>query len=85
MEWFVQMAMALAYLHDQRILHRDIKPHNVFLTNHGRVVKVGDFGVTRILDHTHSMAKTTIGTPYYVSPEICWWVSWLARSFHITV
>jgi len=74
MEWFVQMCMALAYLHDQRILHRDIKPHNIFLTNHGRVVKVGDFGVTRILDHTRSMAKTTIGTPYYVSPEICWCV-----------
>lgn len=71
MEWFVQICMALAYLHDRHVLHRDIKPHNVFLTNNARVVKVGDFGVTRILNHTGSMAKTTIGTPYYASPEIC--------------
>jgi serine/threonine protein kinase len=35
------------------------------------VIKVGDFGVTKLLESTAAMAKTTIGTPYYISPEIC--------------
>lgn len=51
------------------ILHRDIKPENVFLDQHN-TVKLGDFGLAKILDHEHFMANTYVGTPYYMSPEV---------------
>ena len=47
-------------------MHRDIKPANVFLDGEGQV-KLGDFGLARIL-HNTSLAKTFVGTPYYMSP-----------------
>lgn len=37
----------------------------------GGLLKVGDFGVSKVLSSTLALAKTTIGTPYYISPEIC--------------
>ncbi len=45
-EWFVQIAMALQYLHDKNILHRDLKTQNIFLTRN-KIVKVGDLGIAR--------------------------------------
>ena len=68
--WFVQMAMALQHVHDRKILHRDLKTQNIFLTSKGEV-KIGDFGIARVLQHTYDCANTAIGTPYYLSPEIC--------------
>lgn len=62
--------MALKHVHDLKILHRDIKSQNVFLTKKG-VVKLGDFGIARVLNSTVELARTCIGTPYYLSPEIC--------------
>lgn len=70
LEWFVQICLALKHVHDRKILHRDIKCQNIFLTKKG-VVKMGDFGIAKILDHTTQLSKTAIGTPYYLSPEIC--------------
>uniref|UniRef100_A0A0D3IE25 non-specific serine/threonine protein kinase n=1 Tax=Emiliania huxleyi (strain CCMP1516) TaxID=280463 RepID=A0A0D3IE25_EMIH1 len=69
LDWFVQMALALQYLHSKRILHRDLKTANVFLTALG-IVKLGDFGVSRVLSATTELAKTFVGTPYYLSPEL---------------
>lgn len=51
------------------ILHRDIKPDNVFLED-GYSVKLGDFGLAKILDQDHFLANTYVGTPYYMSPEV---------------
>jgi NIMA (never in mitosis gene a)-related kinase len=68
--WFLQMALALKHIHSRRILHRDLKTQNIFLTSKGDV-KIGDFGIARILQHTYDLVKTAIGTPYYLSPEIC--------------
>lgn len=69
----VQLALALRECHrrsDDRItvLHRDLKPANIFLDARHNV-KLGDFGLARILHHDTSFAKTFVGTPYYMSPE----------------
>lgn len=70
LDWFVQMAMAIKYLHQQRILHRDLKTSNIFLTTEN-VIKLGDFGIAKTLDSTLDQARTVVGTPYYMSPEVC--------------
>jgi NIMA (never in mitosis gene a)-related kinase len=66
---FLQLALALKHVHDRRVLHRDLKTQNVLLTS-GRVVKLADFGIAKVLAHSREMAHTAIGTPYYLSPEI---------------
>ncbi|XP_077572543.1 serine/threonine-protein kinase Nek1 isoform X14 [Stigmatopora nigra] len=70
LDWFVQICLALKYIHDRKILHRDIKSQNIFLTKDG-TVQLGDFGIARVLNSTVELARTCIGTPYYLSPEIC--------------
>ena len=70
LDWFVQICLAMKHIHDRRILHRDLKTQNIFLTSKGEV-KVGDFGIARVLQNTYDCAQTAIGTPYYLSPEIC--------------
>ncbi|KAG8193755.1 hypothetical protein JTE90_005052 [Oedothorax gibbosus] len=70
LDWFVQICLAIKHVHDRRILHRDIKTQNIFLTSSG-IAKLGDFGIARILNTTSELARTCIGTPYYLSPEIC--------------
>jgi len=71
-----QISLALQACHGQRkksgnegkVLHRDLKPANVFLDDK-QDVKLGDFGLARVLHHDTSFAKTFVGTPYYMSPE----------------
>jgi len=70
LKWFSQAIMALKYIHDKHILHRDLKPSNFFLTKGGSL-KMGDFGIAKVLACTIAVAKTQIGTPYYLSPELC--------------
>ncbi|KAM6346570.1 serine/threonine-protein kinase Nek1 isoform 3-T5 [Podargus strigoides] len=70
LDWFVQICLALKHIHDRKILHRDIKSQNIFLTKDG-TIQLGDFGIARVLNSTAELARTCIGTPYYLSPELC--------------
>lgn len=69
MNWFIQISMALDYIHGRKVLHRDIKASNIFLTGNN-TVKLGDFGISRVLENTCDQAQTCVGTPYYMSPEV---------------
>lgn len=63
------MCFGLEYIHGQKILHRDIKSMNVFLQNDE--IRIGDLGVAKVLSNTAAFAHTMVGTPYYLSPELC--------------
>lgn len=71
---FAQIAHALFYLHSLNILHRDVKPENVLISNipdpttGGLVAKLLDFGLSK--NANGSVAKTFVGTPCYVAPEV---------------
>ena len=65
----LQISEALIYAHRQNIVHRDIKPDNIFILNNGKV-KITDFGIARILtETTMTKAGSAIGSPGYMSPE----------------
>ncbi|CAD8049217.1 unnamed protein product [Paramecium primaurelia] len=69
LDWFTQMCLAIKHCHDRKIIHRDIKTQNMFLTKDMRI-RLGDFGIARLLNNTRDKAKTMVGTPYYLAPEL---------------
>jgi len=70
LNWLVQICFGLQYIHKKNILHRDLKSQNIFLTMQN-IIKIGDFGISKSLKNTCDLAHTAIGTPHYLSPEIC--------------
>ena len=66
---FIKITIGLSDIHKMKILHRDLKTLNIFLKKNMEI-KIGDLGVAKIL-LKNSFAKTVIGTPFYLSPEIC--------------
>lgn len=60
---------AVHYMHDNLIIHGDLKPHNIFLDKHMRI-KVGDFGLASKLKHPNGKCRRFCGTPNYVAPEV---------------
>ncbi|AIN96717.1 protein kinase, putative [Leishmania panamensis] len=69
LDWLIQLVLSLDYVHQRKILHRDVKTQNIFLTNEN-LIKLGDFGIARTLANTYDQAQTFVGTPYYLSPEL---------------
>ncbi|XP_064907770.1 serine/threonine-protein kinase Nek11 isoform X3 [Columba livia] len=67
LDWFIQLLLGVDYMHERRILHRDLKAKNIFLKNN--LLKIGDFGVSCLLMGSCDLATTFTGTPYYMSPE----------------
>ena len=71
----LQTMLGLYYIHKKKVLHRDLKAANVFLTKEGNnthySVKIGDLGVAKVLETSTMQANTIVGTPYYLSPELC--------------
>ena len=61
--------LGLGYLHNRNVMHRDIKPDNLFISESG-VIKLGDFGLAVQLEHSCSRRNTTCGTSMYMAPEV---------------
>lgn len=70
LNWFTQICLGMKHIHDRKIIHRDIKAGNIFLMEKDNSIRLGDFGVARVLDYTVAKAQTQVGTPYYIAPEI---------------
>ena len=68
--WLAQIASALQYVHEMRVLHRDLAPKNVLLTI-DKQCKVSDFGLSFQMTQSNcGLAKSMVGTPYYMAPEV---------------
>lgn len=65
----LQVLDGLEYLHSQKIIHRDLKLGNLFLSEN-MCVKIGDFGLATKIDFYGEKKKTICGTPNYIAPEI---------------
>lgn len=69
-KWYAfQITSAIEHIHGIGILHRDIKSENIFLTR-SDIVKVGDFGISKVLTGPLDTSNTVVGTPYYMAPEL---------------
>eukprot|EP00347_Sterkiella_histriomuscorum_P013450 403364665 len=67
----IQLCLALEDIHNQRIIHADVKPQNILLTGKDYDIKLADFGVSQTLTQNYSYSHNYIGTLYYCSPEVC--------------
>ena len=65
---FKQLLEAFQVLNKYNIMHRDLKPDNIFF--HNGVIKLGDFGFCKNLNSADEMAKTMLGSPIYMAPEV---------------
>ena len=68
LSWLCQLCLGLFYLHnDNNIIHRDIKSRNILVKENG-LLKFADFGVAKKLEKGEDFARTSVGTPCYLSP-----------------
>jgi tetratricopeptide (TPR) repeat protein len=64
----IQISEALAYAHEKKVVHRDVKPANAMWTR-DKTVKLMDFGLAKIVEEARNNTTVVAGTPYYMSPE----------------
>lgn len=67
--WIAQAAEALAYAHENDIIHRDVKPANMMIERRNQRLKLTDFGVARIAGVQQTQTGIVLGSPSYMSPE----------------
>lgn len=64
-----ELAKGLSYLHEAGVVHRDLKPHNVFFED--GLVKIGDYSLSKVITNSHRSGNTmTVGSVHYMAPEI---------------
>ena len=66
---FYQLVNGIQYLHENKVVHRDMKPENIMLTK-DMIVKIGDFGLSKYYKSTETRLKTNCGSPCYSAPEV---------------
>lgn len=67
--WIMQLVLAIEFMHKKNVLHRDLKPQNLFV-DEDMNLKIGDFGISKALESSLETCKTSIGTPCYMAPEM---------------
>jgi len=65
----IQICKGLKEIHDNKIIHRDLTPDNIFIDETNKI-KIGDFGISKIITTYQRYAKTQIGKSHYLAPEI---------------
>uniref|UniRef100_A0A8C1P754 non-specific serine/threonine protein kinase n=1 Tax=Cyprinus carpio TaxID=7962 RepID=A0A8C1P754_CYPCA len=68
-DWFIQICLALQYIHENNVLHGDIKPQNVFLTEDD-YINLGDFGCSTTLGRGDAYTTSVVGSELYISPDV---------------
>jgi len=69
LSWVRQTLCGLQHLHGLGVVHRDLKSSNIFLCQRRQRIRIGDFGISRVLEST-AFATSCVGTPAYMSPEL---------------
>lgn len=70
-DWFHSIAAGVTYLHGRGIVHRDLKPGNIFRDEDEKVVKIGDYGLSKFISCSNRDGQTeSVGTFHYMAPEI---------------
>lgn len=77
-DYMRQMRDGLEYLHTQKVVHRDLKPHNILLSK--GCIKLSDFGLSTMNNEEFNLMKTICGSPLYMSPELIQHKKYTAKS-----
>ena len=66
---FSGIASGIDYAHSKSIIHRDLKPANIMITSEDKIIKIMDFGISKVMNNSLTQTGDTLGTPNYMSPE----------------